>query len=68
MDFTMDRRNFVKAASLAGAASLAAGATAAFADEAERFAGINVEADVVDRVKAAPALDFKVLYKMMNLK
>ena len=34
MDFTMDRRNFVKAASLAGAASLAAGATAAFADEA----------------------------------
>ena len=33
MDFTMDRRNFVKAASLAGAASLAAGATAAFADE-----------------------------------
>ena len=34
MDFTMNRRNFVKAASLAGAASLAAGATAAFADEA----------------------------------
>lgn len=34
MDFTMNRRNFVKAASLAGAASLAAGATTAFADEA----------------------------------
>ncbi len=34
MDFAMNRRNFVKAASLASVASLAAGATAAFADEA----------------------------------
>ena len=34
MDFAMNRRNFVKAASLAGAATLGMGATAALADEA----------------------------------
>ena len=33
MSFAIDRRNFVKAASLAGAASLAMGATSALADE-----------------------------------